>query len=71
MPSVGHHVGGWVIFSPKKQLVHGTNWWVYCPFPKKQLVHGNWHTIGTNYFADVYNNNNNNDRSAIHCNSCR
>ena len=20
---VGHHVGGWVIFSPKKQLVHG------------------------------------------------
>ena len=40
VPSVGDHVGGWVIFSPKKQLVHGTNWWVYCPFPKKQLVHG-------------------------------
>ena len=24
-----------------------------------------WHTIGTNYFANVYNNSNNNDCSAI------
>ena len=34
-------VGG-SFFSPKKQLVHGTNWWVYCPFPKKKVVRGTY-----------------------------
>ena len=35
-------VGG-SFFLPKTQLVHGTNWWVYCPFSRKTvstLVHG-------------------------------
>ena len=27
-------VGG-SFFLPKTQLVHGTNWWVYCPFSRK------------------------------------
>ena len=29
-------VGG-SFFLPKTQLVHGTNWWVYCPFSKKTV----------------------------------
>ena len=37
VPSAGHHVGGGLFFLPKTQLVHGTNWWVYCPFSKKTV----------------------------------
>ena len=29
-------VGG-SFFLPKTQLVHGTNWWVYCPFSRKKV----------------------------------
>ena len=29
-------VGG-SFFLPKTQLVHGTNWWVYCPFSRKTV----------------------------------
>ena len=39
-------VGG-SFFLPKKQLVHGTNWWVYCPFPKKTV--STW--PGTNWWV--------------------
>ena len=32
-------VGG-SFFLPKTQLVHGTNWWVYCPFSRKTVSTG-------------------------------